>query len=115
MSVLESLPPRPLPESAVAALNRSDTVDLVVSVGVTTGPPTDAESAETEAREDPGGPATGLLVVTDTWAKGLALAPEDGWQVVETVSLDDVERFEALQRAEDAVLAFQASEPESAD
>ena len=111
MSVLESLPPRPLPESAVAALNRSDSVDLVVSVGVTTGPPA-PESTE-ENREDPGGPATGLLVVTDSWAKGLALAPEDGWQVVETVSLDDAERFEALQRAEDAVLAFQAGESES--
>jgi hypothetical protein len=113
MSVLESLPPRPLPESAVAALNRSDAVDLVVSVGVTTGPP-DAEPDE-ESRDDPGGPATGLLVVTDEWAKGLALAPADGWQVVETVSLDDVERFEALQRAEDAVLAFQAGESEPAD
>jgi hypothetical protein len=112
MSVLESLPPRPLPESAVAALNRSDSVDLVVSVGVTTGPPADSASTE-ENREDPGGPATGLLVVTDSWAKGLALAPEDGWQVVETVSLDDAERFEALQRAEDAVLAFQAGESES--
>jgi hypothetical protein len=111
MSVLESLPPRPLPESAVAALNRSESVDLVVSVGVTTGPTDEAEAS----RDDPGGPATGLLVVTDEWAKGLALAPADGWQVVETVSLDDVERFEALQRAEDAVLAFQAGESESSD
>jgi hypothetical protein len=111
MSVLESLPPRPLPESAVAALNRSESVDLVVSVGVTTGPAEDAESDD-ERGEEPGGPATGLLVVTDSWAKGLALAPEDGWQVVETVSLSDTERFEALQQAEDAVLAFQAGESE---
>jgi hypothetical protein len=114
MSVLGSLPPRPLPESAVAALNRSESVDLVVSVGVTTGPAEDAASDETRS-EEPGGPATELLVVTDSWAKGLALAPDDGWQVVETVSLSDTERFEALQQAEDAVLAFQAGGSEQAD
>jgi hypothetical protein len=79
MNVVASLPPRPLPESAVAALNRSESVDLVVSVGVTSGPAEGGDGTDGEERRgDPGGPATGLLVVTDTWAKGLALAPEDG-------------------------------------
>jgi hypothetical protein len=84
MSVLSSLPPRPLAESEVVQLNRADSVDLAVAV--------DDESDET----------TGLLLATDGWVKGLALG-EEGWRTVETVDLAETERYDALRACEDAV------------
>ena len=84
MSVLSSLPPRPLTESEVVGLNRADSVDLAVAV--------DDEADET----------TGLLLATEGWVKGLAL-DEGGWSTVETVDLTDSERFDALRTAEDAI------------
>jgi len=92
MSVRSSLPDRPLRESEVVSLNRSDEVELAVAT-------------ETD------GPTAGVVVATDDWVKGLAFegAWADGfegdWTVVETVTLEDAERYEGLQRCEDAVRA----------
>lgn len=93
MSVLSSLPDRPLQESEVVSLNRSDPVELAVAT-------------------ETNGPTAGLVVAADNWVKGLAFdgAWDDGfegnWTVVETVSLEDAERYEGLQRCEDAVRVF---------
>jgi len=84
MSVLSSLPKRPLTDGEIASLNRADAVDLAVAV--------DDGTAETR----------GLLVATASWVKGLAL-DDDGWTTVETADLDETERYEALRACEDAV------------
>ena len=85
MSVLETLPARPLSASELASLNRVDSIELAVSVG------------------DDDAPATSILLATDAWVKALVF-DSGAWRVVETVTLDDVERFEALRACEDAVL-----------
>ncbi|WP_101297530.1 hypothetical protein [Halegenticoccus soli] len=86
MSIVDSLPRRALADGELAALNRSDAVDLAVAV-------------------ESGGPTEGVLLATDRWVKGLALSGE-GWRVVETVSLEGTERYDALRSCEDAVRAF---------
>lgn len=83
MTLLDSLPPRPLDESEVTALNRSDAVELAIAV-------------------DEDGPTDAVLLATDAWVKALLLG-DDGWTVVETVSLDDAERYEALRTCEETV------------
>jgi hypothetical protein len=83
MALLDSLPPRPLDESEVTALNRSDAVELAIAV-------------------DDDGPTDAVLLATDSWVKALLLS-DDGWTVVETVSLDDTERYEALRICEETV------------
>ncbi|GAB3422692.1 hypothetical protein GCM10027435_27660 [Haloparvum alkalitolerans] len=93
MSVLSSLPERPLKEAEVASLNRSEGVDLAVAT-------------------EPDGPTAGLVVATDGWVKGLAFDGEYGeaagfegeWTVVETADLDEAERYEGLRTCEDAVV-----------
>lgn len=93
MSVLSSLPDRPLRESEVVSLNRSEEVELAVATETT-------------------GPTAGVVVATADWVKGLAFDGtwEDGfagnWTVVETISLDDADRYEGLQQCEDAVRLF---------
>lgn len=83
MSLVSSLPDRPLSAGEIAALNRADAVDLAVAVD-----------------DDP---ADGLLLATDAWVKGLSWS-EAGWAVVETVPLDDDDdRYEGLQACEEAV------------
>ncbi|XVH31560.1 hypothetical protein ACNS7O_14390 [Haloferacaceae archaeon DSL9] len=84
MSLVSSLPSRPLSEAETTTLNRSDRLTLAIAV--------DGER-----------PGTGLLLATDDWVKGLTF--EDGWRVVATASLDGTERYEALQRCESAVRA----------
>ena len=92
MSVLSSLPERPLKEVEVASLNRSEEVDLAVAT-------------------EPAGPTAGLGGATDGWVKGIAFAGsyaessgfEGEWAVVETVDLDEAERYEGLRTCEDAV------------
>jgi hypothetical protein len=93
VTVIESLPGRPLSDGDVAALHRSEGIEMAVPVGEVEG-----ETAE--------GPTTGLLLVTDAWVSGLAFG-DDGWTAVERVSLDGTERFDALRAAEEAVLVFQ--------
>ncbi|MWV64516.1 hypothetical protein GRS48_06715 [Halorubrum sp. JWXQ-INN 858] len=84
MSTLASLPARPLRESEVAALNRSDGVAYAVATASS-------------------GPTPGLVIATDAWVKGLAVV-DDAWTVVETVSLEDGDRPDALRRCERAVV-----------
>ncbi|WP_430506090.1 hypothetical protein [Haloparvum sp. PAK95] len=103
MSVLSSLPERPLQESEVVSLNRSEELELAVAT-------------------ETNGPTAGLVVAADDWVKGLAFDGtwadgfEGDWTVVDTVTLDDAERYEGLQQCEDAVRAFLGeTETESAD
>jgi hypothetical protein len=83
MTLLDSLPPRPLDDGEVTALNRSDAVELAIAV-------------------DEDGPTDAVLLATDSWVKALLLG-DDGWTVVESVSLDDTERYEALRVCEETV------------
>lgn len=83
MALLDSLPNRPLDDGEVAALNRSDAVELAIAVD---------DDTSTDA----------VLLATDSWVKALLLT-DDGWEVVETISLDDVERYEALRDCEETV------------
>lgn len=92
MSILDSLPDRPLGDGEVARLNRADSVELAVAVDPAEGG--DATDGETDA----------LLLGTDRWVK--ALVRDDGWHVVETVSLDGTERYEAMRACEDAVRTY---------
>ncbi len=84
MSTLESLPTRPLRESEVATLNRSPGIDYAVA---------------TERH----GPTPGLVVATSSWVKGLAYV-KDGWRVVASEPLDDLDRPDALRRCERTVV-----------
>lgn len=88
MAILDSLPARPLDDSEVAGLNRAESVELAVPL-------------------DDDGRTDALLLATESWVKALAF-DDDGWTVVETVPLDGVERFDALQTCEDAVEGFRA-------
>lgn len=90
---LSSLPTRPLDADEVGSLNGADGIEMAV--------PVDGES-----------PAAALLVATDSWVKALLFDDEDGdgWRVVESVSLADAERFEALTRCESAVHAARDAE-----
>ncbi|QIB74198.1 hypothetical protein GL213_08720 [Halogeometricum borinquense] len=88
MTIVESLPPRPLSAKELMDLNRSDALEL-------------ASPIEEE------GDASGVIVATDSWVKGLAFDEDGGgWSVVETVSLSDNERIDGLQTCEEAILAF---------
>lgn len=103
MTELDALPPRPLTEAELAALNRADAVDLAVDVTEAAGGRPDSAAA--------------LLVATDEWVAGLvapAVDPEaDGgatagsadedWRIVERVSTEGDERFDGLERCEAAV------------
>ncbi|MFC4359917.1 hypothetical protein ACFO0N_18375 [Halobium salinum] len=93
MSILDSLPDRPLTDGEVAKLNRANSVELAVAVDPGENA-ADANEGATEA----------LLLGTDRWVK--ALVRDAGWHVVETVSLDESERYEAMRACEDAVRAY---------
>ena len=89
MSVLETLPDRPLTDAELADLNRSDALDVAVDV--------------TEPETKSPGNVRGLLLATDRWVKGLAYG-DDGWQVAATRALEaDEERFDAMQECESAI------------
>ncbi|SDQ42365.1 hypothetical protein [Halopelagius longus] len=98
MSLLESLPPRPLSPKELTGLNTADAFELAVSV-------------------ESDGDARSLLLATDAWVKGLAFDEQsEAWTVVETVSLDDRPRIEGLQVCEEAVWAFRdETDAEGAD
>lgn len=98
MSLVASLPGRPLTDGEIASLNRADSVELAVAVESDT----DSEAAEANAA-DAG--AEGLLVATDSWVKGIDFLG-GAWEVVESVDIeDDEDRYEALRACEDAVRA----------
>lgn len=123
MSVLDSLPDRPLTDAELASLNRADAVALAVDVTdaaetasaettsgeTTSGETTSEESADTDEEEPTPGDADangveGLLLATDAWLRGLAYDTDGGgWRVVESESLADEERFDAMRACEDAV------------
>lgn len=86
MSLVASLPGRPLSPAEVASFNRADAVELAVAV---------EESGTTE----------GLLLATDDWVKGLRLLG-GAWEVAETAPIDEgADRYDALRECEDAVRA----------
>ncbi|WP_246308160.1 hypothetical protein [Halorarum salinum] len=86
MSLVASLPGRPLSDAEIASLNRADSVELAVAVD---------ESGATEA----------LLLATDDWVKGLRFLG-GAWEVTETVAVDEgTDRYDALRACEDAVRA----------
>lgn len=103
MTGLDALPPRPLTEAELAALNRADAVDLAVDVTEAAGGHPDSVGA--------------LLVATDEWVAGLvapaidpgadgdATADPDGedWRIVERVLTEGDGRFDGLERCEAAV------------
>lgn len=90
MSVLDSLPDRPLTDAELASFNRSDALDVAVDVADLENPDGDDD-------------IVGLILATEDWVKGLAY--EEGWHVVETVSLGagENERFQGMQACESAV------------
>ena len=98
MSLLSSLPGRPLSDGEVAALNRSESVELAVAVDSETH----TEAAEANAAADG---AEGLLLATESWVKGLDFRG-GVWEVVESVAVDgEADRYDALRTCEDAVRA----------
>lgn len=114
MSVVDSLPARPLSEATVSRLNRSEPVTLAVAVAPETDADGDAggDTTDDTATDDSAGGRTdsgtrGLLVATDEWVRGLAF--DGAWRVVRAVDYeagdDDEGRYEALRECEDAVRA----------
>lgn len=106
MSLVASLPGRPLTDAEVASLNRADSVELAVAVD-----PAPADEGTNADREtDPGGAGApdgveGLLLATDSWVKGLDFLG-GAWEVVETVAIEEeADRYDALRACEDAVRA----------
>jgi len=95
MSVIDSLPSRPLEPQELLELNAADALEMAVPI------------------ED-GGRVTGILVATASWVKGLGFDPGTGsWTVVEAVSLGgEVERVDALQACEAEILRFRGDDPE---
>ncbi|MFB6081864.1 MAG: hypothetical protein ABEJ67_03490 [Halanaeroarchaeum sp.] len=95
MSVVRSLPDRPVTQSEVTVLNESDRLAMAVPV-------TQTDAVATEDRE----PVTitdQLLLATDSWVVGLVY--DDEWVEVERVSIEGPgnERFAALRTCEDAI------------
>ena len=89
MSVLDSLPDRPLTDAELASFNRSDALEVAVDV--------------TEAENKTPGDVAGLLLATEGWVKGLVHGGE-GWRVVATRELvAEEDRFDAMQHCEAAV------------
>ncbi|AEN06219.1 hypothetical protein Halar_2568 [halophilic archaeon DL31] len=89
MSVLDSLPDRPLTDAELTSFNRSDALEIAVNVS--------------EAESKTPGDVSALLLATESWVKGLVHG-EGGWRVVATCDLgDDEERFDAMQHCEEAV------------
>lgn len=109
MSLVESLPPRPLSPKELTGLNTADAFELAVSVESDDV----GEQRSSARRTVSGDEARNLLLATDAWVKALAFNGES-WTLVETVSLDGRERIEGLQACEAAIRAFRG-ETESAE
>ncbi|QCC47895.1 hypothetical protein [Halobellus limi] len=95
MSVVESLPSRPLEPQELLELNGAEALEMAVPV-------------EDEGR------VTGVLIATASWVKGLGFDADAGsWTVVEAVSLGEgVERVDALQTCEAEILRFRGDDPD---
>jgi len=96
MSVVDSLPARPLTPEELVQLNAAEALEMAVPI-------------EDEGR------ASGLLVAAEAWVKGLAFDDEsESWSVVETVTLGaETERVDGLQACERAILRFRGDDPDS--
>lgn len=94
-SVVSSLPDRPLKAAEFTALNHADAFSLAL--------PVDREEAVERETMEATAITESIILGTDGWVK--ALQYEDGWQVVESVAIDDpdAERFDALQQCKDAL------------
>ncbi|MFC6725223.1 hypothetical protein ACFQE1_12755, partial [Halobium palmae] len=92
MSILDSLPDRPLTDGELSKLNRAEGVELAVAV--------DGEEGDAPS----GSGAESVLLATDRWVK--ALVRDGGWHVVETVDLEGTERYDAMRVCEDAVRTY---------
>ncbi|PSQ05533.1 hypothetical protein BRC97_08735 [Halobacteriales archaeon QS_6_71_20] len=100
MSLVASLPGRPLSDAEIAALNRADSVELAVAV--------DGETDDEATAGNAAAGAEGLLLATESWVKGLDFLG-GAWEVVETVAIEsDGDRYDALRDCEDAVRANDA-------
>ncbi|MEZ3114602.1 hypothetical protein RYH80_01525 [Halobaculum sp. MBLA0147] len=104
MTVVDSLPDRPLTDAEVSKLNRSDPVTLAVAVafdepgGKDTPDGQDASAGRSASDE-----GRGLVLATDEWVRGLAFG-DDHWTAVESVAYGEgTERYEALRDCETAV------------
>ncbi|MFB6069857.1 MAG: hypothetical protein ABEJ76_02435 [Halanaeroarchaeum sp.] len=95
MSVVSSLPDRPVTQSEVTVLNDSDR--LAMAVPVTQEDAVGADDREPVTITDQ------LLLATEEWV--VALAYDGEWVEVERVAIDDPgnERFAALRSCEDAL------------
>ncbi|KTG10231.1 hypothetical protein AUR64_11655 [Haloprofundus marisrubri] len=105
MSILDSLPNRPLSDAELASLNRAEAVELAIAV-------------------DEDGPTEALLLATESWVKALVFDRSEqdseengdteesrgdgGWRTVETVTLEETERYEALKQCEETVRSLRA-------
>jgi hypothetical protein len=89
MSVIDSLPDRPLGDGDLSELNRAGRVELAVAV--------DPGETAADATES-------FLLATDEWVK--ALVRDEGWHVVDTVGLDGTERYEAMRACEEAIRTY---------
>lgn len=99
VTVLSSLPERPLTEAEVSILNRSEPVTLAVAVETEPG---GADSGGDEP-DDGDGDTRGILLATDEWVRGIAFT-DGAWEAVATDSYDDSDaRYDALQECESAV------------
>jgi hypothetical protein len=108
MSLVASLPGRPLTDGEVASLNRADSVELAVAVGSDT----DSEAAAANAAADG---AEGLLLATDSWVNGLDFLG-GAWEVVESIDIErESDRYDALRACEDAVRANRAGDSNDAE
>lgn len=98
MTVVDSLPDRPLTDAEVSKLNRSEPVTLAVAVAF--DDPDGADTPDGDSASDEG---RGLVLATDEWVRGLAFG-DDQWTAVEAVAYgEDTERYEALRDCETAV------------
>jgi len=96
-AVVSSLPDRPLKAEEFTALNHADAFTLAL--------PVDREEAVERETMEETEIAEAIILGTDDWVR--ALRYEDGWRVVETVTIDDpdTERFDAMQQCKRALQA----------
>ncbi|GAD52878.1 hypothetical protein MBEHAL_1638 [Halarchaeum acidiphilum MH1-52-1] len=94
MPALSSIPDRPLTTAEVAALNDADAFDLAV--------PVEREEAVRAEDNEPVVVTESLVLAAADWVKGV-IHEEDGWRVVENVTVEGEDRTEAMLTCEAAV------------
>lgn len=101
MSVISSLPDRPVTQGEITALNESDRLAMAV--------PVTQEDAVTADEQEPVTITDQLILATDEWVVGLV--HDDGWKEIERIAIDGPGsgRFEALQACESACESYDES------